>query len=220
MAERLTIAAKSVQTVIRPCREGDLAGIAEVHQEQFRFKGSLLGRLSPAVIAAFYGAFLDRSTFLVHISDGEVDGFVMGGSLAAIVGCKKSFLCKHGLSCVADIARRPHLWLRSLRSFVKLSLDWMPSMSWAQPPDEFRMLSIAVAQRATRKGVGTALVQGFEAEIRPACCSYGLNVLKTNTLALRFYEKLAFQCVGETAIAWKLRKVLAANAGMPDSRTG
>ncbi len=81
------------------------------------------------------------------------------------------------------------------------------------------MLSIAVAECVASKGVGTALVQEFEAEIRPACSTYDLNVLKTNNSAIRFYEKLAFQRVGETAIAWRLRKVLAANAGMPDSRT-
>ncbi len=86
----------------------------------------------------------------------------------------------------------------------------------AAPPDEFRLLSMAVAESVARKGVGAALVQGFEAEIRPACRTYGLSVLKANTTAIRFYEKLAFQCVGETAITWRLRKVLAGNASMPE----
>ena len=67
-------------------------------------------------------------------------------------------------------------------------------------------------QPSTRKGVGTGLVQAFEAAIHTACDAYSLNVLKSNRPAMRFYEKLAFQCVGETAIAWKLRKELTAAA--------
>jgi ribosomal protein S18 acetylase RimI-like enzyme len=86
------------------------------------------------------------------------------------------------------------------------------------PPEGFRMLSIAVAESVARKGVGTALVRGFEIEIPPECRTYGLSVLKSNTSAICFYEKLSFQFVGETAIAWKLRKALTANAIRPELR--
>jgi ribosomal protein S18 acetylase RimI-like enzyme len=168
------------------------------------------------LIAALYETFLGRSIFLVHSSDGEVDGFVLGGSSRVMLSCRLIFFFKHSLFCIAGVVRRPHLWLLALRSFVKLLGKWFSSRVGASPREEFRLVSIAVAAHATRKGVGTGLVQGFEAAIRAACCMYSLNVLKTNTSAIRFYEKLAFQRVGETAIAWKLRKVLAANAGMPE----
>ena len=170
-------ATATLQTAIRPCRKEDLPRIAEIHKAQFLLKGSLLGRLSPALIGAFYGAFLDRSIFLVHTSDSEVDGFVLGGPSRAMVNCKLSFLRKHALFCLADIARRPHLWLRAFRSLLNLTGHWMPSSA---PSEEFRMLSIAVAARATRKGVGTALVQGFEAALRTVSRTYRLNVLKIN----------------------------------------
>ena len=86
------------------------------------------------------------------------------------------------------------------------------------PGDEFRMLSIAVAPRATRKGVGRALVQAFEAAIGADCQAYRLCVAKGNAAAIRFYQGAAFQCVGETATSWILRKELAAGAAAPELR--
>jgi ribosomal protein S18 acetylase RimI-like enzyme len=184
----------------------------EIHKAQFLLPGTLLGRLSPTLIAALYATFLDRSIFLVHASDGEVDGFVLGGSSSAMMRCRLSFFRKHALFCIAEVTHQPQLWLRAFRSFVKLIKCWLSTRTAVSPREEFRMLSIAVAAHAARKGVGTELVQGFEATIGASCHMYSLNVLKTNTSAIRFYEQLAFQCVGETEIAWTLRKVLATNS--------
>ncbi len=204
---------------IRPCRKEDLARIAEIHKSQFVKPDMLLGQLSPTSIAALYGTFIDRSIFLVHSNDGEVDGFVLGGSQRAMVSCKLSFFRKRALSCIVDVVRRPKLWRMAFRSFFKLIGNWLSSMAGASPQEDFHMLSIAVAVGATRKGVGTALVECFEAAIRATSGTYSLNVLKSNTPAIRFYEKLGFQCVGQTAISWTFRKVLAASAGAPESRS-
>jgi len=215
--ERVRSAAETLRREIRPCTKEDLARIAEIHKSRFSAPDMLLGQLAPASIAALYGTFLDRAIFLVHSNDGEVDGFVLGGSSRVIVSCRLSFLCKRAISCIADVAGRPNLWLRAFRSFVKLIGNWFSSMAGASPSDDIRLLSIAVAASATRKGVGTALVESFEAAIRPTSRTYSLSVLKSNPSAIRFYEKLAFQCVGETEISWTFRKVLAANADTPDS---
>ena len=204
-------AAKRMRTEIRPCTRKDLAKVAEIHKSRFLVPSALLGQLSEPLIAALYAAFLDRSTFLVHLSGGEVDGFVLGGSSRAMLRCRLSFVCRHPLACVAEVVCRPKLWRLALRSFVALIGKWFASMSGTPSNEEFRMLSIAVAAHAARKGVGTELVESFEAAIRATCRAYCLNVLKSNRSALKFYEKLAFQLAGETAIAWTLRKDLAAN---------
>ncbi len=102
---------------------------------------------------------------------------------------------------------------------VKLFGSWFSSLLGASPRDELRLLSIAVAAGATRKGIGTALLESFEAEVGTTSTTYRLNVLKSNASAIRFYEKLAFRRVGETEIAWILRKEVAANAGLPESRS-
>jgi ribosomal protein S18 acetylase RimI-like enzyme len=211
-AVRARFTTKSLQTAIRPCRRKDLARITEIHKARFLVPGALLGRLSPALIAAFYGVFLDRSTFLVHTGDDEVDGFVLGGPNAELANCKVSFFREHALLGLADIMHRPHLWLRAFRPCVKLIARCMSSISAGAPHEDLRMLSLAVDTRAARRGVGTALVRAFEAAIRPASQTYTLNVLKTNAAAIQFYEQLAFRCVGETAITWTLRKGLATDA--------
>lgn len=80
------------------------------------------------------------------------------------------------------------------------------------------MVSIAVAPEATGNGVGTALVRAFETALREVSDSYGLNVLKSNATAIRFYERLGFERVGETPISWTLHKVLEPRFLKPECR--
>ncbi len=202
---------------IRPCTRRDLASVAEIHKSRFDAPCSHLGQLSPPLIAAFYAAFIGHSIFLVHSSDGEVDGFILGGSSREILRCRLSFSRAHALACIAEIACRPNLWLLALRSIATLTRKWFVSMAGAPVSEELRLISIAVAAHATRRGVGTALVECFEAATRAACRTYSLNVLKSNSSALKFYEKLGFQVVGERAIALTLRKELAAHASVPEA---
>ena len=68
-------------------------------------------------------------------------------------------------------------------------------------------MSIAVAASAVRRGVGTALIAGFEESIRSICGAYRLHVLKDNTAALRFYERLGFERVGKRDASWVLRRI-------------
>jgi len=71
---------------------------------------------------------------------------------------------KRALSCIVDFAGRPDQWLLAFRSFVKLIGNWLSSIAGGSPREEFRLLSIAVATSATRKGVGTALVSALPSE--------------------------------------------------------
>ena len=193
----------------RPCRPEDLSRVAEIHKAQFNTSGTLLGRLSPTLIVAFYEAFLGRSVFLLHQSEGQIDGFVLGGPSRTMMRCRFSFLCKHALWCIAEAVRRPRLWLLAFRSLLKLAGDRFASMTGGASEGGFHLVSLAVAASIARKGVGTALVRDFEGAIRAHCRAYSLSVLKNNPEAIRFYEKLGFQRAGETAISWILRKELA-----------
>jgi ribosomal protein S18 acetylase RimI-like enzyme len=198
---------------IRPCAKGDIARIAEIHRSQLLVPGTLLARLSPALIATFYETFLQRSIFLVHATNGQVDGFALGGSSRAVMACRLSFVRRHILFCIADLAVRPQLWPRAFRSVGKLIANGFSLLVDAPPCEDFRLLAIAVDRSARRQGVGTRLVRAFEEAICRDCKAYSLNVLKTNKAAIRFYENLAFQCAGENAIAWKFRKNLAPQPG-------
>jgi ribosomal protein S18 acetylase RimI-like enzyme len=197
---------RAARTSFRACTKEDLAPVVEIHQSQFRTPGSLLGRLSPRTIAALYQAFLDRSVFLVHTTDGVVDGFVLGGPPRAILRCRLSFFCRQALPCAVGVGCRPHLWLIAFRSLVKLTGKSFSLLFGAAERSDYCLLSIAVAQAATRMGVGTELIQAFEAAIRGACRAYRLNVLKDNTTAMRFYQKLGFRLAGKTDSSWILLK--------------
>ena len=203
---------------IRACRKGDLPRLAEIHQAQFCSPGGLLARLSPGLLADFYAPFLQRTVFLAHARHGEVDGFALGGPPAVLRRCRFALLRDHGLRCLLEIARHPRLWLRTPRSLCRLLGSKLSLPQATSAGDEFLLLSIAVDPRATGRGVGTALVRGFEHAVRKLSHAYRLDVLKTNRAALRFYEKLGFHYVGQTASSWTLRKVLAPKALAKDLR--
>ncbi len=141
--------------MVRSCRREDLDWIAAIHKSQFDTSVRLLGRLSSALIAALYEEFIDRSIFLLHTdSCGEIDGFVLGGPSPAMLHCRLAFLRRRGLLWGAEVACRPRLWLRSLRSIFHLLENWMGTVAGDGLEEDFRLLSIAVA--AVRCGEASA----------------------------------------------------------------
>jgi ribosomal protein S18 acetylase RimI-like enzyme len=218
LPEAQSAPAKSFPSAIRTCRKDDLDRIAEIHKSQFLMPGALLAELSPALIAALYESFIDRSVFLVHVSDGRVDGFVLGGATRELARCRLSFVRHCGLWCVLEVLRRPRIWWLSVRCFAKLIRKLLPSNA-AAAEKEFRLMSIAVAADAERKGIGTELVRRFEEAVMGSCRAYRLGVLKNNSVAIRFYENLDFRYVGESAKAWTLSKNLATSAAAHELRS-
>jgi CheY-like chemotaxis protein len=193
---------------IRSCCKEDLAQVAEIHKSQFAVPGALLGHLSTSLIAQFYAGFLHRAIFLVHTTDGAVDGFVLGGQRAVLARCRSSLFRRSPLLGLADVGRRPHLWPQALRYCIRLVRGTSASNLAIEPRSDLRMISLAVAPHATRKGIATALVDAFETTLRGMSPDYELSVLKGNLSAISFYERLAFRRVRETATSWVLRKDL------------
>lgn len=214
--EKEHCAEEAPSVAVRPCTEDDLATVAEIYKSQFRRPEGLSWQLSAPRIAELFRIFLRRSVFLVHTTDGAVDGFVIGARSATLSRHQLSFICRHPMFCILKFVLHPHLWHWAIRSLAKM-LNSSLSFSHANPSRErFCMLAIAVHCDATRKGVGTALVRAFEAAVSPTYRQYSLHVLKGNLPAIRFYERLGFKRVGETAVAWRLSKVVAASASMPE----
>ena len=99
---------------IRPCRKEDLCADRGDPQIAVRRTERAPRATWPGdCIAELYGAFLGRSIFLVYQSNGEVNGFVLGGPSRAMVSCRLAFSRKWALACLAEVARRPKLWLRA-----------------------------------------------------------------------------------------------------------
>ena len=211
-AKNSLCAQETTSGAVRPCREGDLAKVAEIHKSQLCLPEGLLGQLSVPGIADLYRAFLSRSVFLVHTTDGAVDGFVLGATSATALRCRLLFICRHPLLCIAKVVAHPRLWRRAIHSLAKVVRGSLFCRRTAASRQRFHMLAIAVASSAMRKGIGSALVQAFEATVPPTYRQYSLQVLKGNVAAIRFYEKLGFKRVGETARGWRLCKVLTGHA--------
>lgn len=67
--------------------------------------------------------------------------------------------------------------------------------------------NIAILPEYQRKGVGTRLIQRFQALAVAKEAPLQLSVFRTNTSALRFYERLGFEKAGDTnthyQMVWK-----------------
>jgi ribosomal protein S18 acetylase RimI-like enzyme len=210
-------AEKAIFAAIRACREDDLAAVVKIHNSQLSQPEGLLGLLSAQRIADLYRMFLSRSVFLVHTTDGLIDGFVVGTTTTTALRCRLLFICRHPLLCVGKVVSHSRLWRRAIGSLAKVVGGSLPCRCAGPSRQRFHLLAIAVDRSATRKGIGTSLVRAFEAAVPHAYRQYTLQVLKGNVSAIRFYEKLEFKRVGETARGWKLCKVLTGNAPVPES---
>ena len=68
------------------------------------------------------------------------------------------------------------------------------SPTWAWPPDVFVIIDIIVLPEARGRGVGEALMQAVEEEARRlGVAALDLNVVASNEVARRFYERHGFE---------------------------
>jgi ribosomal protein S18 acetylase RimI-like enzyme len=194
---------------IRPVEPRDLLEIATIHKAQFRTH--FLGQFSLHLISAYYGSFLHRSIFLLEESGNKVNGFVLGDGLEELRQCVTSFFKNHWRWCLWDTLLRPRLWIESPRRALRQLVPSRPAEKRPpKSPEEtlFRLLSIAVSEKAMGTGVAAALIRAFEEKIEHFADTYDLSVGKTNGRAIRFYEKAGFEIIQDNSSYLVLRKKL------------
>ena len=195
---------------VREALRGDLTAVAEIHKSRFSTNDYLLGQYSVSLIRAFYGLFLTDAFFFVHTnSKDEVDAFVMGGEADVLRAGKRRFARAYAARLAWETLLRPRLWgiaLRGAWGMLAPAPDQSEKNVAAPPIKNVRLLSIAVADDAEGTGAAVALVREFDDHLRRSCDGYELTVMKTNTRARKFYEKLAFSLAGETAQEYIFRK--------------
>jgi ribosomal protein S18 acetylase RimI-like enzyme len=179
---------------IRPAENSDLPAVAAIHQRQF--ETHFLGQYSTKLLECFYRSFLGKSLFLVHETENDVDGFVMGGESADLNSCEKAFIRENLPRCCWETIFRPHVWRgaiwRGAATVKSLLRRHEPRQDVSSDPN-IRILSIAVEKSAMGSGAATALVKAFEEIIfNNHIEQYGLSVLQDNHRAIRFYEKMGF----------------------------
>jgi ribosomal protein S18 acetylase RimI-like enzyme len=185
----------SAFTEVRGATRDDVVAVARIHKARFGTADYTLGQFSFSLIGKFYAEFLGRCVFLVHASDGRIDGFVVGGLPSEIFAVQRRFSFKHLPQCGLEVLCRPHLWPAAYRFIRRSFLPQPTKFVHILAPHLPRLLSIAVDEAAQGGGVAAALVRAFESSICRRHAGYTLSVLKTNQRAVRFYEKLGLEIV-------------------------
>ncbi len=169
----------------------DVNVVAELHCSALT---GLLRDLGPAATRAFYRGAL-RSGFahaFVDIEDRLLRGFVFGSAQPNRLrsATLRANLIGIGIGIGAGVVRCPAAMvslLRSLRGPDEGSYDTHVA----------ELTYIATVQAARASGVGSRLVQQFEAALgEQGVRTFELSVDQHNTGALRFYEKIGFVAVG------------------------
>jgi ribosomal protein S18 acetylase RimI-like enzyme len=203
---------------IRNTQESDLLAIAGIHKAQFA--SHFLGQYSPTLLACYYRTFLDKDLwFLVHESEGIVDGFILGGEDRELDRCRTAFLHRNVIRCLWETLVRPSLWFEAVRR----TLGNLPLTRRRTQPDELKPLkgspfidvvSIAVSPSEMGKGVAAMLITAFEQAIQAKHVQkYGLFVMRDNVRACRFYQKNGFQVADDSGVSLFLIKKLTPPAG-------
>jgi ribosomal protein S18 acetylase RimI-like enzyme len=195
---------------IRAAVADDLESVARIHKARFSHIDYLLGQYSRSLIVAFYRLHLADTVFLVHTNDrGEVDAFVMGGEANTLGAHKRQFARSYAARIAWETFLQPRLWriaVGGARAMLAPASHQAEQKVDASRAQNMRLLSIAVAENAEGTGAAVALVREFDNTVRRSCEGYELTVLKTNQRARRFYEKLDFVLVRETAQEYVFQK--------------
>lgn len=171
----------------RPARASDLRAITVVHREAF--PRQTLSQFSERVIVDFYTALLRHAVFVVDEQATGMKGFAVGGSLPDCLQSQREFLRDAGIRAAIETLFHPSLAVTAMsRAWGILSARRVAN---AVIPD-YRLLVLAVADRARGTGVASALVRCFEERIPAEYPAYGLSVRRENVRAIRFYEKMGF----------------------------
>lgn len=177
---------------VRPFDEDRAAAVARLHG---RSLGGLMSCLGESVLREFYAGVVTAPGVVALLAEDRAGlplGFVLGGpdadALRAHAARRRRWPLL--LAVLAGLARRPSAgwWLlhRTLR----------PRAGGA-PAGGAELVYLAVDEGARGAGVGTALVDAFDAVMRgEGVAGYALSVDAENARAIRFYERHGLRRTG------------------------
>jgi ribosomal protein S18 acetylase RimI-like enzyme len=190
--------------MIRKATHSDIKQVASIHKQQFN--DHFLGHYSVEMIQKFYQTYLDSCIFLVSVSDGVIDGFVMGGRFTDLNKAKEQFIHDNKLHYIVETMLRPHIYMQAFkrlryikRTHTNISTDDAKSIS---------LLSISVSEHAKGTGIASALIKEFEKYVEMDSDAYSLTVKKTNSRAIQFYYRNGFELRVEKETSIFMTKML------------
>jgi GNAT superfamily N-acetyltransferase len=146
-------------------------------------------RLGLRVAGALLSAFSENAAmFVARDRGGVLLGFLVGGETAALDGARVQFVRRHALRIAAAYLRAGGV--RRLAADVAERFR-APAARPVRERNDFQLRLIAVSPAARRAGVGTLLLEAFEAMLPPQS-SYHAWTLAGSTGAEAFYQSLGF----------------------------
>lgn len=188
------------EVILLAVRMEDLALIARVHVDSF--PESALTKLGPSIVERYYHWQLTGPHEKVRATAAFVGDECAGFSFSGIFnGSTSGFVKRYRVALARAVLRRPQLvfndlFLARLREGVRLltrfSSKRKTAETAAQPQSipNYGILSIAVAPRFQKLGVGQLLMLDAESEaLKYGCREICLTVHPKNKKAVRFYER-------------------------------
>ncbi|MEW6221012.1 MAG: N-acetyltransferase [Thermodesulfobacteriota bacterium] len=176
---------------IRPMTQQDLSAVVEIHKGSYQ-EDHVTSRYSPRLLHELYRQVLTTNRYcFVACLRGQVAGFLLAGEHTR--QAVNVFLWGNKLGLLATVLRHP--------SFLRSSVVGLMHRITAkeEPVVAVKILSIAVAANQQRRGIGQALLEHLEIQLRrDGVPAYGLFVKRSNTPAIAFYRRNAFLAARET----------------------
>lgn len=186
------------ELAIRPAAPGDLEQVLPLHERAFA--GSMGVSLGRPYLRPFLASFLAGSdrVFLVAEEHGQPLGYVFGRPVDAGASARVAVGAGLGLLTHARTLLRPDIRTelgRRLRRADRGSGSTTPDL----PQPALSLVGIGTAPEVRGRGVGDALVHGFEAEVvRRGFAAARLSVYRENVPARRLYERCGWQAADHT----------------------
>lgn len=191
----------------------NLPQVARVHINSF--PDSALTKLGAAIVENYYLWQLTGPHELVWATGAFVIGECAGYSISGVFnGSTSGFIKENRKILIREVLLHP--WLMTNRSFFQRLREGVRLLNRARrktmqpkkpiavnPVSSFGILSIAVAQKYQKLGIGELLM--LDAETEAIKCGFeqmDLSVHPNNRKAVRFYEKLGWTKI-PSGDAWK-----------------
>jgi ribosomal-protein-alanine N-acetyltransferase len=173
------------------------------------FRGSMgvgLGARYTRALLRHYVA-CDACLFLVSVPhrSGPVDGYVFGAPLRHLGEIDRR------LAVPSAVGMATHPWLLARRAVLAEAWNRVRGhhavdTTAPDPATTFALVGIGVDPTARGRGVGRALLAGFEQHVDPdAYAACELTVYEDNVAARALYESTGWRCVGPVPGARTLR---------------
>jgi len=192
--------------IIRKAEEKDIKNICTLHAHAFN-EDHFTSTLSNSSLSKFYSTLFkyNNYNFVAYDENNILIGFVVAGNKtnhAIDIFIKDNY---HVL--LLALIKHPQFLFKKMVGLLKKIINKSKSSKV-----EMRLLSIAVSKNSKEKGIGTALIEYLEENLRKnEIYSYGLSVKKSNSNAIKFYDKNNFKIELEEKNALYYLKNLNAN---------